>query len=102
MSPTGVMSDVPSFTVEALPVETFESLLIVGSVLGDLLDDDPPYRLDIHLRDPGSCWCRLELVPDAGASTVSIMIGALDGQVTPSIEAVRDAFVDGLNELDWD
>ncbi len=29
--PTGVARDVPSFTVEALPVETFEAMLVVTS-----------------------------------------------------------------------
>ena len=71
---SGLSRDVPSFTVEALPVETFEGLLVVASWLGEVLDDDPPYRLDVHLHDPVECWCRLDVVPDAGSSTVSLTV----------------------------
>ncbi len=98
----GVATDVPSFTVEALPVETFEALLVVASWIGEVLDDDPPYRLDVHLHEPAECWCRLDLVPDAGASTVSLSVGALDDRRAPSIELVRDLWVSQLNQLDWD
>lgn len=99
--PTGVSRDVPSFTVEALPVETFEALLVVTSWIGEVLDDDPPYRLDTHLHEPAPCWCRLELVPDAGASTVSITLANEAGQPVPNIERVRDIWVDQLNRYDW-
>jgi hypothetical protein len=98
---SGVVSDVPSFTVEALPVDTFEALLVVTSWLGEVLDDDPPYRLDTHLAEPWSCWCRLDIVPDAGSSTVSLTIAGTSGAPTPDIVAVRDAWVAGLNTLDW-
>ncbi len=99
--PVGVSRDVPSFTVEALPVETFEALLVVTGWIGEVLDDDPPYRLDTHLYQPGECWCRLELVPDAGASTVSITLGAYAEQPVPDIEWVRDTWVEQLNRYDW-
>lgn len=99
--PSRVARDAPSFTVEALPVETFEALLIGAATLGDLLDDDPPYRLDAYLRSPYDCWCRLDVVPDAGASTVSITIAAIDDEPVPPIDEVRDAWVSTLNALDW-
>lgn len=93
--------DMPSFTVEALPVETFEGLLVVASWIGEVLDDDPPYRLEVHLREPTDCWCRLEVVPDAGASTVSLTVAGFDGAPPPDIVAVRDLWVDQLNRVDW-
>jgi hypothetical protein len=99
---SGVDRDIPSFTVEALPVETFEGLLVVASWIGEVLDDDPPYRLDAHLYEPVECWCRLDVVPDAGSSTVSITIGGFEGAPTPDILAVRDVWISGLNTLDWD
>lgn len=94
-------SDVPSFTVEALPAETFEALLVVVTWIGEALDDDPPYRLDTHLHAPIECWCRLDLVPDAGASTVSITVASVGGRPLPPVEAVRDVWVDQLNRYDW-
>ncbi len=96
-----VRVDHPSFTVEALPAATFEGLLIVATWLGDVIDDDPPYLLDVALGDPIRGWCRLDVVPDAGASTVSLLVGAEPGGVVPDLDAVRDAWVDGLNRLDW-
>jgi hypothetical protein len=99
--PGAVARDVPSFTVEALPVETFEAMLVVASWLGEVLDDDPPYRLDTYLSEPFDCWCRLDVVPDAGASTVSLSVAGLDGAPTPDVLAVRDAWVANLNAVDW-
>lgn len=96
-----IARDVPSFTVEALPAVTFESLVVVASWLGEVLDDDPPYRLDAYLSEPFDCWCRLDVVPDAGASTVSIAVGGLDGASPPDVDAVRDAWIANLNALDW-
>lgn len=96
-----VRRDHPSFTVEALPAETFEALLVVASWLGDVIDDEPPYGLELALTEPMGGWCRLDLMPDAGASTVSITVAGAPGHPTPSVDAIRDTFVDGLNRLDW-
>ena len=98
---TRTASDVPSFTVEALPVETFEALLVVAPSLGEVLDDDPPYRLDAYIGVPHECWCRLDVVPDAGSSTVSVTIGSIDGHPVPSVETIRDLWIAELNALDW-
>lgn len=96
-----VRRDHPSFTVEALPAEAFEALLVVASWLGDLIDDEPPYALELALTEPMGGWCRLDLVPDAGSSTVSIAVAGAPGHPVPSVDVVRDAFVEGLNQLDW-
>lgn len=100
-SPPGARRDHPSFTVEALPVETFEGLLVVASWLGEVIDDEPPYVLEVALTPPLRGWCRLDLVPDAGASTVSLAVAADPGFPVPDIDRVRDAWIDGLNQLDW-
>lgn len=101
-APGGVLHDHPSFTVEVLPVEAFEGLLVVASWLGDVISDEPPYGLEIAMVDPIRGWCRLDLVPDAGASSVSLAVAAEPGYPQPDIEAVRNLWVDGLNQLDWD
>jgi len=68
-----------------------------------VLVDEPPYLLDVHLYEPGECWCRLDLVPDAGASTVSITVASADGGPVPDIDEVRDTWVAHLNQLGrWD
>lgn len=93
--------DHASFTIEALPVEAFEALLVVSAWIGEVLVDEPPYLLEVHVREPADCWCRLELLPDAGASTVALTVAAVDGGSVPDIDSVRDVWVAGLNELDW-
>ena len=98
---TGVTSDVPSFTVEALPAATHEALLLAAAELGEVEDDEPPYLLRALLADPVACWCQLEVVPDAGASTVGVTIAPVEGRRPPSIVDVRDAWIAVLNALDW-
>lgn len=99
----GVQHDAPSFVVELLPAQAFEALVVVTSWIGEVLVDDPPYLLDVHLYDPIECWCRLELVPDAGASTVSLTVAAVGDGTAPDVELVRDVWVDQLNQLGrWD
>lgn len=94
--------DHPSFTIEALPAQSFEALLVVASWLGETIDDDPPYRLDVELAEPVACWCRLELLPDAGATTVGLTVAAEHGVTAADVDLVRDAWVAGLNSLDWE
>ena len=61
----------------------FEALLIVTSWIGEVVVDEPPSQLDVVILDPLRCWCRLDLVPDAGASTVSLTIAALPDEAAP-------------------
>jgi hypothetical protein len=69
--------------------------------LGETIDDDPPSRLDVELAEPLPAWCRLDLVPDAGATTVSVTVGVDRDAGEPDVDLVRDAWVSGLNSLDW-
>ena len=95
--PAGV--DHPSFVIEALPAEAFEWLLVAAAELGDVIDDDPPYRLELALRGDLRGWCELTLVPDAGASTVSLAVAGEPGYAPPGVERVRDTWVAALNSL---
>jgi hypothetical protein len=95
----GVQHDAPSFTIDTLPAEAFEALLIVTSWMGEVLVDDPPYVLEVHLTEPAPCWCRLDLVPDAGGSTVTLTVASIDGTPAPDIEQVRDLWIANLNKL---
>ncbi len=94
-----VEQDSPSFSIELLPAEAFEALLVVVGWYGEVLIDDPPYLLDCHLYEPARCWCRLELLPEAGASMVSLTVAGLDGADGPPVDDVRDLLVTGLNSL---
>jgi hypothetical protein len=71
--------------------------------MGEVLVDDPPYLLDVHLYEPSECWCRLTLVPDAGSSTVSLVVAPAGTGPAPDVEVVRDLWVAQLNSLGrWD
>ncbi len=94
-----VDSDSASFVIEALPAVAFEALLVVTSWIGEVVVDEPPYQLDVLLLDPLRCWCRLDLVPDAGSSTISLTIAALPDELLPDIDDVRDLWVHSLNNL---
>lgn len=93
-----VERDQPSFVIELLPAEAFEALVVVTGWIGEVLVEEPPYLLEVHLSRPADTWCRLELVPDAGASTVTLTV---DGPLTA--EQARDLWVEQLNQLGaWD
>ena len=95
---TSIERDEPSFVIEALPAEAFEALVVVASWMGEVLVDEPPYLLEVHLYDPAECWCRLELLPEAGASTVMLTVAGIEG-VAPPVETVRDLWIAHLNAL---
>jgi hypothetical protein len=94
-----VQYDAPSFTIDLLPVEAFEALLVVASWIGEVLVDDPPYVLEVHVAEPSPCWCRLDLVPDAGGSTVTLTVAPTGDTPAPDVEIVRDVWVANLNRL---
>lgn len=98
-APSRIVHDVASFTIEALPAEAFEALLVVSTWIGEVLVDDPPYQLDVVLEEPYACWCRLELLPDAGATTVSLTLAGTAVTAPPDIDDVRDLWVANLNQL---
>lgn len=87
----------PAFVIDALPVVAFEALLVSARILGDVIDDDPPYLLEVLIEDPVMTWCRLELVPDAGASTVTIVS---DGRI--DLDVLCRLWVDAVNEVGVD
>lgn len=87
----------PAFVIDALPVVAFEALLLSARILGDVIDDDPPYTLEVLIEDPVMTWCRLELVPDAGSSTVTIVS---DGRV--DLDVLCRLWVDAVNEVGVD
>lgn len=98
--------DAPSFTVDVLPVVAYEYLLLAAQELGEIVDSEPPYVLEMllygyaadghddHVLSDDAPWCRLEVVPDAGSSTVSLWCqGDMDA------ETCRDLWVNAINAL---
>lgn len=92
--PSAFDVDRPSFVINALPVVAFELLLLAGRIIGDVALDDPPYLLEVQIEDPVLTWCRLEVLPEAGSSSVSLMV---DGQTNAL--SVRDLWIRTINEI---
>lgn len=98
--------DVSSFTVDVLPAECFEALLLVAGISGAISYEEPPYQLEFSLHDSGVIgalhgWCRCDLVPEAGATTVSLLVGTEESSQGISVEEVRDYLVSNLNAIEW-
>jgi hypothetical protein len=98
--------DTSSFTVSVLPVECFLALEVVAAICGPTVHDDAPYVLEFHLHDAPIQhalygWCRCELVPEAGSTTIHLTVGSDNHKQSPSVEEVRDYLVLQLNEIDW-
>ncbi len=93
-------ADPDGFSVQCLPVEAFEALFVVAYGLGDILVADEPYLLELYLTEPAPCFCRLSLVPEAGASLVTVEVSAAaDTASAPEPAAVIDVLVTELNAL---
>jgi hypothetical protein len=92
-----VQYDEPSFTIDTLPVDAFAALERVAVTLGQIVAEDSPYLLEVVLRAPYLCWCRLELLPEAGGTTVMLVVAGLRHHRPPVIEDVRDVWIDALN-----
>ena len=98
--------DISSFTVDVLPAECFEALLVVAGISGAISHEEPPYQLEFSLHDSdvrGALhgWCRCDLVPEAGATTVSLLVGTENLSNGISVEEVRDYLVTTLNAIEW-
>jgi hypothetical protein len=93
-------ADPDSFSVEILPVEAFEALFVAAYGLGDILVADEPYLLELYLTEPSACFCRLTLVPEAGASLVTVDVSpATESIDAPEPAAVIAVLVAELNTL---
>ena len=96
-----ISTDVAAFVIDCLPPEAFERLFIVSHWIGEPLYADPPGLLEVHLQEPSPCFCRLELMPEAGATMVSITVGTIEPWriEAPDTDAVRDLYVLMINQL---
>lgn len=92
--PPAPPSDVTAFSLDRLPVEAYELVVLAAAQLGDVWLVDEPYHLELLLAEPPGAGCTLELVPDAGGSTVTVDVDP------PSLNGnVRDRLISELHRL---
>ena len=78
------------FVVDAFRPVAFEALVMAAADAGDITDADEPFSLDLHVDGPPSGFCRIELLPEAGASLVIVESEHVDPR------SVRDLLVRSL------
>jgi hypothetical protein len=80
----GEDADDATFTIAHLPVEAFELVLLAFSSIGDPKVIDEPYRLEGQIDDPYLGVARVELVPEAGGSIVTVSTWPFPRATTPA------------------
>lgn len=73
-----------SFTINHLPVEAFELVLLAFSSIGDPKVIDEPYLLEGQIDDPFLGIARVELAPVAGGSIVTVTTWPFPRATTPA------------------
>lgn len=99
------LRDMSSFTVSCLPVEAWHLLEIAAAHCGQTIDEEPPYVMEFFLHDAPfddvhDAWCRCELSPEAGATTVHLAL--INAPRHFGVEDLRDFLVDTINEVSDD
>lgn len=103
----GYMSrDVSCFTIDALPVDSWQLLYTSAAHCGQIVGEEEPYLLEFTLSDSGvdnlrDSICRCEIVPEAGSSTIHLAVFSETGRMG-NVEVVRDLLVHTINELGED
>jgi hypothetical protein len=72
-----------TFSIPHLPVDAFELLLLAFSSIGDPKEIDEPYVIAGMVDDPFVGMARVELVPEAGGSIVTVTTSPFHRAGTP-------------------
>ena len=96
----GSDDDPVTFSVNVLPVEAFEAVLVATSFIGDPWVIDEPYELVALLDPPLACRCHLSLAPEAGGTIVTVrIVGRVRNEEPPTADQVADAIIGELVNL---
>ena len=80
-----------TFSIDRLPVEAFELVLLAFSAIGDPKVVDEPYLLEGQVDDPFLGAARVRLAPEAGGSLVTVTTWANPRATTPAPTAAQVA-----------
>ncbi len=87
------------FSVNVLPVEACEMLIVVCRILGEVLAVEEPYAIEAFLEVPEPCFASLSLMPEAGGTQVTVEAEPADPFDWRGVVSVRDAIADELVAL---
>jgi hypothetical protein len=88
-----------TLSVDVLPVEACEILIVVCRILGEVLAVEEPYAIEAYLEVPEPCFAALTLVPEAGGTQITVEAEPADPNNWRGPAAVRDAVVAELIAL---
>ncbi len=80
-----------AFSIDLLPVDAFELVLLAFSAIGDPKVVDEPYLLEGQVDDPYLGAARVELAPEAGGSIVTVSTWPVSRAPTPAPTATEVA-----------
>lgn len=72
------------FTLDVLPVEAFHVVEVTVAERGEVVGAEEPYQLEGYLGEPVACFCRFELVPEAGGTIVTVTVEPAEDVTPPS------------------
>lgn len=80
-----------AFSIDLLPVDAFELVVLAFSAIGDPKVVDEPYLLEGQVDDPYLGEARVELAPEAGGSLVRVTTWAVARSPAPAPTAAEVA-----------
>lgn len=80
-----------AFSIDLLPVDAFELILLAFSAIGDPKVIDEPYLLEGQVDDPYLGAARVELAPEAGGTIVTVTTWPISRAPTPAPTATEVA-----------
>ena len=90
-APPSVADADAAFSIDLLPVDAFELVLLAFSAIGDPKVVDEPYLLEGQVDDPYLGSARVELAPEAGGSIVTVTTWPISRAPTPAPTATEVA-----------
>ncbi len=72
-----------TFTVDDFRPVVFEAVLLAAAEIGDVLDVDEPFSLDLRVD---GALCHVELVPEAGGSVVIVDDAGVSAALVDALE----------------
>lgn len=88
-----------SFAIDVLPVYAYRYVAVAAAQLGDVWTVDEPYEIEVLLYEPNGSGLSIELAPDAGGTTVTLIPDRGRAAEEPSAEWLVERMMHELSAL---